>query len=59
MEPTAPGPDPEEDDDIVPGPLDEEDAEAFKDDTALAGEEQDADDADPLAPLKPPFDTVQ
>jgi hypothetical protein len=44
-----------EDDDFVPGPLDEEDAEAFEGDAEDDDRGQDIDDADPTAPLKPPF----
>jgi hypothetical protein len=54
--------DAEDDDDIVPGPLDEEDEGiAEEDDVSFSdsdpGEDQaqDLDDGDPLAPLKPPF----
>ncbi len=35
--------------------IDAEDAEAFEDHTADESILQDRDDADPLAPLKPPF----
>jgi hypothetical protein len=58
-DPGLPQPNSQEDDDFVPGPLDEEDAEAFEDRTADEEKAQDRDDADPLAPLKPPFVDVQ